>query len=396
MRIRPREGGSMKVAMLGIGQVPFSTRLEGDPMDAAGTALRLALEDAGIAPGDVDLAVAATVFEGPFQGQRMLMRLGMNGIPIINLENACSTGSNGIVEAARWIQAGEADIAVVIGVERLASKFASGPIPLDESLKTGSGSVAVDPFISQGMTFPSYYGLIAERHMALYGSTREDWATIAVKNREYGALNPFARFREAPTLAQVLESPIISSPLGKWDCAGNADGAAAIVLVSEKAARRYTRKPVWLRAAVLTTGELGDRLEHNPMVDASRVAYAQAGLGPEDVNVVEVHDNFSPAELECYEELGFCKRGEGHIYLRDGKSRVNGGGAAFNPGGGLLGRGHAPGATGIVQMHSIVRQLRQEAGPVQHDGARVGMTHTSGGGVMALAANVCVVTIATV
>jgi acetyl-CoA acetyltransferase len=395
MRIANR-AGSMKIALLGIGQVPFGKTLAGDPMDEAGKSLRLALQDAGVSPRDVDVAVAATVFEGPFQGQRILMRLGMNGIPTVNLENACSSGSNGIIEAVRWIQSGAADVAVVVGVERLASKFASGPIPLDESLKTGSGTAAADPFVSQGMTFPTYYGLIAERHMALHGSTRNDWAMIAVKNREYGALNPYARFREAPTLKEVLDSPIVSSPLGKWDCAGNADGAAALVLASETAARRYTRKPIWLRAAVMSSGELGDRLEHNPMVETSHAAYAGAGLGPKDINLVEVHDNFSPAELECYEQLGFCAEGEGHIYLREGRSRINGAGAAFNPSGGLLGRGHAPGATGIVQLHSIIRQLRQQAGSVQHEHARAGMTHTSGGGVMALAANVCAILIATV
>jgi benzoylsuccinyl-CoA thiolase BbsB subunit len=393
MRIHNLDTNPMKIAVLGVGQTPFTARMEGDPMDEAGTALRRALQDAGVSPRDVELAIGASVYEGPFQGQRILMRLGMNGIPIVNLENACSTGSTGIVEAARWIQAGEAELAVVVGVERLASKFATGPIPLDESLKTGSGGVASDPFVSQGMTFPSYYGLIAERHMAEHGSTREDWAVIAVKNREYATHNPNARFRSAPSLREVLEAPIISSPLGKWDCSGNADGAAAVVLASERAARRYSRKPVWLRAVAMASGELGDRLEHNPMVETAERAYTLAAVGPDDVDVVEVHDNFSPAELECYEELGFCKRGEGHLYLRAGYSRIGGSGAAFNPSGGLIGRGHAPGATGIVQFNSIVQQLRDAAGPLQHEGARVGMTHTSGGGVMALAANVCVITI---
>lgn len=381
----------LNVALLGAGQTPFTAKAEEDPMDLAATAIREALDDAGVPPGDVEFCAAGTAYEGPAQAQRILMRLGMNGIPVVNMENACSSGTGAIVEAARWIAAGEVDVALAVGVEYLASRFAAGPIPLDKSLKVEG----VDPYITQGMTFPSYYGLIAERHMALHGSTREDWAAISVKNREYGAANPLARFRKAPTLEEVLASPIISSPLGKFDCSGNADGAAAIVLVSEKAARRYGRKPVWLRAAAMASGELGDRLEHNPMVETSARAYAQANLGPEAVDVVECHDNFSPAELECYEELGFCEHGAGHHYLRAGRSRVNGPGVAFNPSGGLLGRGHAPGATGLAQMMSIMRQLRGEAGPVQHEGARVGLTHTSGGGLMALAANVSVVLIAT-
>ncbi len=395
MKIRMRDGGSMKVGLIGVGQTPFMKQAGRDPMDLAGEALRSALEDAGVPFGDVELAVAGTVYEGPFQGQRILMRLGMNGIPIVNVENACSTGTTAIVEAARWIQSGEADVAVAVGVELLASKFAKGPIPLGDSLKTGTASKTPDPFESSGMTFPSYYGLIAERHMALHGSTRRDWAEISVKNRRYGSLNPFARFKEAPSLEEVLAAPIISSPLGKWDCSANADGAAAIVLVSERAARRYTRKPAWLRAAAMASGELGDRLEHNPMIETSARAYQLAGIGPGDIDVAEVHDNFSPAELECYEQLGFAPEGEGHHYLRAGKPYINGGGAAFNPSGGLIGRGHAPGATGIVQLISVVNQLRGEAGPLQHDGAKAGLTHTSGGGVMDLAANVSVVMVAT-
>lgn len=385
----------LDIAVLGIGQTPFSKHADEDSIDLAGHALRMALRDGGVAPSAIGMVAAGTVYEGPFQGQRILMRLGMNGIPIINVENACSSGSTAIVEAIRWIQSGEVDVAAAVGVELFASRYARGPIPLGESLKGRSDRTASDPIVTQGLMLPSYYGLYAERHMALHGSTRADWAAIAYKNRMFGAKNPNARFQNAPSLEEILASPIISSPLGRYDCCGNADGAAAVVLANGQAARRHKRKPIWLRAAVMSSGELGDRYRHNPMKEASQRAFGQAGVEPSDVDVAEVHDNFSPAELECYEDLGFCPHGEGHIYLRKGRSGLNGGGAVFSPSGGLLGRGHAPGATGIVQLMSVIRQLRGDAGDVQQQNAKVGITHTSGGGVMALSANVCVMMVAT-
>jgi len=373
----------MNIAVLGIGQVPFTGPCPDDPPDLGARALEAALADAGVQPNELDLATFGSVYEHPFLGQRVLLRIGCSGIPIVNLENACSSGSTALVEAVRWIQAGEAEIAAAVGVEKLASKWSSGPIPFDPQ----------DIFGGQGLTMPSFYGLLAEHHIAHHGSTRADFAGIAAKNRSYGVHNPYALFRTPVTVEEVLAQPVISSPLGKLDCCANADGAAAVVLASARAARRHTTSPVWIRAAVMTSGRLGDRFDGDRMTPTAERAYELAGIGPADVDVVECHDNFSAAELECYEGLGFCARGEGHLYHRQGLASLNGGGTAFNPSGGLLARGHPSGATGPAQVGSVVRQLRGDAGPVQQEGARVGLTHTSGGGVMELQSNVCVVSI---
>jgi acetyl-CoA acetyltransferase len=279
----------------------------------------------------------------------------------------------------RWIEAGMADVALAIGVDKMASHFSSGPIDL-----VGER----DTFGAQGFTLPAMFGLLAEKHMAEHGSTREDFAEIALKNRTYAASNPYARFRKPPVLADILAAPIIATPLGKFDCCANGDGAAAVVLASEDYAKRHeTGRAVPIRAAELGGGTLGDRLEHDPMTPVAERAYERAGVGPEDIDVVECHDNFSVGEFEAYERLGFCKPGEAHLYLRAGRSRIGGPGAAFNPSGGLLGRSHPAGATGCAQLASVVSQLRGEAGVLQHDRARTGLVHTSGGGVLELQSN---------
>jgi acetyl-CoA acetyltransferase len=375
----------MKVAVLGAGQVPF-TGPSPLAMGALGaSAARAAILDAGLEVKDMQMASVGSVYEHPSAGQRVLLHLGLNGIPLVNLENACASGSAAAIEAMRWIQAGVVDVALVVGVDKMASHYSSGPIALVNE---------TDVFGAQGFTVPAYFGLIAEKHMADFGSTREDFATIAHKNRGYAAHNPDARFRQAPSLEEILASPIIASPLGKFDCCANGDGAAALVLASEAfVARSGARQPVWIRAAELGGGVLGDRLFDDPMTLLANQAYEAAGLGPQDIQVVECHDNFSVGEFEAYERLGFCPHGEAHLYLRAGKSRIGGAGAAFNPSGGLLGRSHPAGATGCVQIQSIVRQLRGQAGPLQHMDARVGLVQTSGGGVMELQSNATTVMI---
>ena len=378
----------MNVAVLGVGQVAF-TGPSNTPMgDLAGGAARAALADANIAASAIQMAAVGSVYEHPSVGQRVLLRLGLNGIPLANLENACASGTSAAIEAMRWIQSGEADVALVVGVDKMASYFSSGPIALvDET----------DIFGAQGLTVPAYFGLIAELHMAEFGSTREDFARISHKNRGYAAHNPYARFQSAPSFEEILASPIIASPIGKFDCCANGDGAAALVLASESYAMRHGgSRAVWIRTAELGGGVLGDRLFDDPMTGLAKKAYERAGLGPQDIQVVECHDNFSVGEFEAYERMGFCAHGEAHLYLRAGKSQIGGKGAAFNPSGGLLGRSHPAGATGCVQIASIVQQLRGEAGTLQHPGAKAGLVQTSGGGVMELQSNATTVMILTV
>ena len=377
----------MNIAVIGTGQVPFTGPTSTDIGDLGGAAARAAIANAGVSFSDIGIAVVGSAFDHPSIGQRVLLRLGLNGIPLVNVENACASSTAGTIEAIRWIELGAAEVALIVGVEKMATKFQSGPIALvDET----------DAFGAQGVTVPAIFGLIAERHMKLHGSTREDYARIALKNRRYAAHNPFARFRNAPTLEEILAAPTIASPIGRYDCCANGDGAAAIVIASASyVKRKASQKPVWIQAAELGGGVLGDRLFDDPMTKLARRAFERAGLGPNDVDVVECHDNFSIGELEAYERMGFCAEGEGHVYFRAGKSEIGGGGAAFNPGGGLLGRSHPAGATGCAQIASIFQQLRSEAGAVQHQDAKVGLVQTSGGGVMELQSNVTTVLIFT-
>lgn len=368
-----------RVAVLGTGQVPFTGPVATPMGELGATAARAAIADAGLTPRDIQMAAVGSVYEHPSCGQKVLLHMGLNGIPLVNLENACASGTAAAIEAMRWIQSGAVDVALVVGVDKMASYYTSGPIALVNE---------ADVFGAQGFTVPAYFGLIAEKHMADHGSTREDFAAIAHKNRGYAAHNPNARFRTPPTMQDVLSSPMIASPIGKFDCCANGDGAGALVLASESFARHVrARQPAWIRAAELGGGVLGDRLFDDPMTRLANKAYESAGIGPQDIQVVECHDNFSVGEFEAYERLGFCAPGEAHLYLRAGKSRVGGGGTAFNPSGGLLGRSHPAGATGCVQIASIVSQLRGSAGAVQQPGVRAGLVQTSGGGVMELQSN---------
>jgi acetyl-CoA acetyltransferase len=368
----------VSVAILGIGQTRFTGANDISLTALGAEASRNAVQDAGIDLNDIEVVIASSAFEHPGVGQRVLLGLGLNGLPLVNLENACASSTAAVVEGVRWIESGAADVALIIGVEKMATRFSQGPLELVDTS---------DPFGAQGVTVPALFGLLAEMHMHNHGSTREDFARIALKNRTYAAHNPNARFRKPPSLEEVLAQPMIATPIGKLDCCANGDGAAACILASETAVRRFGgARAVWIRAAEIGGGVLGDRLFDDPMTGLGQRAYERAGLGPTDIQVVECHDNFSVGELECYERLGFATEGEGHHFLRAGRSRI-GGEVAFNPSGGLLGRSHPAGATGCAQVASVVTQLRGEAGPVQQQGAKAGMVQTSGGGVMELQSN---------
>jgi acetyl-CoA acetyltransferase len=373
----------MTVFLLGFGQTPFTG---GSPLSLTqfgSVASRAALEDAGVEVGEIDFCAVGAAFEHPGVGQKVLLGLGLNGIPLVNLEGACASSGSGVIEAMRWIEAGAARIALVVGVEKMASRFKAGPLEL-----VGQ----THPFGAAGATLPSIFGMLAEYHMHAHGSTPEDFARITHKNRSYAQYNRFARFTKPPSLEEILAQPMIASPLRKLDCCANGDGAAALVLASEEVVRaRATARAVPIRAAELGGGVLGDRLDSDPMTTLADRAYAAAGVGPEDIDVVECHDNFSIGEFECYERLRFCPPGEGHEYLRAGKSSLEGDGAVFNPSGGLLGRSHPAGATCAAQFGSVMQQLRGEAGPMQRSGARLGIVQTSGGGVLELQSNTSVV-----
>ncbi|MEO6196550.1 MAG: thiolase family protein, partial [Dehalococcoidia bacterium] len=226
--------------------------------------------------------------------------------------------------------------------------------------------------------FMDFYAAFARSHMAKYGTTKEQFARIAVKNHYHGSLNPHAQYREVYSLEDVLASPTVAEPLTRLMCSPIGDGAAAAVLVSPEVARQITTKPVWVRASVLGSGF--DRLpgEDDVTVTMAKKAYEMAGVGPEDLNVVECHDASAPAELVLYEELGLCARGEGGKLI-DSKATYIDGPIPVNPSGGLISKGHPIGATGVAQIYEIFMQLRGEAGERQVKNPKVGLTENGGG-----------------
>jgi len=243
-----------------------------------------------------------------------------------------------------------------------------------------------------GRVMPAAFAMIAQRHMHSYGTTREQMAKVAVKNRRNAMKNPRCHLKKELTVEEVLASPMIADPLTRFSCCPISDGAAAVIIASASMARRLAAKPVEIAASVLNSGLrtphgiVDDRSEMS--VRAATRAYELAGVGPQDIDVCEMHDPFTIAELVHYEDLGFCKPGEAGHFIDEGRSEI-GGDVAVSPSGGLLAKGHPLGATGVAQIAEIFWQLRGEAGGYQVPDARLGLAHTVGGGVSKLESGAC-------
>lgn len=361
------------VSVIGVGMIPFGKYLDRSLADIGWPAVKAAISDAGIKAANIEAAFCGTALGGMMAGQRILARLGITGIPVANIENACSSSSTALRQGVMAIRSGEYDVVLVIGVEKL-SKFGGGTLPLEEE----------DWEVSQGMVMPALYAMRANRYMHDFGLRPEQLAMVAVKNRAHGAQNPDAQMRKPVTVDEVMNSRPIADPFTLLQCCPTGDGAAAIVLSASSIAPRFRKDGIQVRASDLTSGKFlpGYRDMTTPeiTVRGAREAYEEAGLGPEDVNVAEVHDAFTIAELLYYEAFGFCERGEAGALLESGATTL-GGRVPFNPSGGLLAKGHPIGATGAAQVVEIVRQLRGEAGARQVMDAKVGLSHATGGGI---------------
>jgi acetyl-CoA acetyltransferase len=361
------------VYVVGAGMTPFKPHPDVEVHELARQAAWDAIVSSGVAPADIELAYAGHAYQGQCFGQKVLLKIGIVGLPVVNCENACASGASAVWGVYNAIKAGQADIGIAIGAEKLASAK-GGFTPL----------VADDLESSMGRVMPAVFSMMARKHMERYGTTPTQLAKIAVKNRRNGILNPYSPWRDEITVDQVLASPIIADPLTRLSCCPVSDGASAVILASEKVARRYTSKLVEIRSAVLASGirnGVGMADDNSEMtVRAAKRAYEQAGIGPNDVDLCELHDPFTIAELVHYEDLGFCAPGEGGRYVDEGRFEI-GGDVAVSPSGGLLARGHPLGATGVAQIAEMFWQLRGEAGDRQVPNARVGLAHTVGGGV---------------
>lgn len=369
------------------GMVPFGKYRDRPVEDLARTAILAALEDGGIGRQDVGEAFCGSVYGGMLIGQRILRDLGMPGIPVTNVENACSSGSTALREAVSAVALGRTDTALVIGVEKL-SALGSGTIPLE----------ATDLEVGQGMVMPGLYAMRARRYMHETGATATHLAQVAVKARRNAAHNPYAQFRTPVTVEQVLGSRMIADPLTLFMCCPTGDGAAAVVVTNAERARRNGGTPIRVAASVLQSGYyktgFRDMASSELTTRTSRLAYEQAGLGPGDLSLAEVHDAFTIAEVMYYEALGLCGKGEGKDLLARDETGVTGR-IPVNPSGGLLSRGHPLGATGLAQVCEAVWQLRGQAGARQVAGAKVALTHCTGGGISGVDHGACSVHIFT-
>ncbi len=374
------------VHVVGAGMTRFGKHPDRDAADLGAAALMEAVDDAGIDPRVVEAAYVGHVFQGMVTGQRVLAQVGLAGLPLANVENACSSGATAIREASLAIRAGENDVVVAIGTEHLTSKF-QGALTPDPS----------DPEAAVGATMPSVYAMRARRYMEEYGMTREQLALIPVKNKGNAARNPLAHFRTPITVEEVLESRPIADPLRLHDCSPVTDGAAAVILMSDRAAKKYANgRAVRLAASALRTGSVDTTptsMTFEPLTWATaQDAYERAGVGPGDVDFAEVHDCFSIAEVLRVEGLGLFEQGTYPDAVERGDAHI-GGRLPVNPSGGLIGKGHPLGGTGVAQVVELVRQLRGECGDRQIEGAKVGLAHCRGGKAVGIEGAACTVQI---
>lgn len=353
--------------VLGAGMVPFGRHPDTPVEELGGWACLAALEDAGLGPGSLNAAYCGHVAQGMTLGERILDRVGLAGVPVANFENACASSSTALHFACLSVSAGQYDVVLVVGAE----KMKHGLLPLGHLLEN-------DLDVLVGRTVPARSALFANRYAVEFGLTPEDLAAVAVKNSRNAALNPYAQLRQSVTIEEVLAAPMIATPLTRLMCCPTSDGAAAVVVGSAAVARRLRHRAVEIVASHLQGGEcLGTRKVGNSTARAAAAVYTRAGLGPGDVDLVEALDHTVMAEILLYEDLGFCSPGDGVELVRHGETGREGR-VAFSPGGGLLKRGHPLGATGVAQVAEAVWQLRGEAGARQVPGARVALTHAAG------------------
>ena len=368
------------VAVIGVGVTKFGKH-ERTSAELFAEAAADALLDAELTPGAVQALYYGNVVGSETEhqlhtGPQAASILGIPAIPTTRFEAACASSHAAFRHAVMEIAADVSDVVLVGGAERVLN------VPTAES--TEYFAYASDAIWEQtlGLTFPGVFALIARAHMEKYGTTEEQMAAVAVKNHKHGTLNPKAQFQKAITVEQVLQSAYIADPLKLFDCCPFTDGGAAVVLASEEVARKRTRAVRVLASAAASDWMLlGDKrdLARVPATErAAAAAYSQAGLRPADVDVVELHDCFTIAEIVATEGLGLFEPGAGGRAAAEGRTSL-GGAIPVNPSGGLKAKGHPIGATGAAQIAEIVTQLRGEAGPRQVDEARVGLTHTLGG-----------------
>jgi acetyl-CoA acetyltransferase len=379
-----------KVFVIGVGMTKFEKpgSKEWDYPDMVKESGTKALDDAGVSYDEIEQAFAAYCYGESTSGQEALYGIGMSGIPIVNVNNNCSTGSTALFLARQLIAGGMADCALAIGFEKmekgsLGLKWGDRRMPMSRQFEQ---MVELRGF---GNSPPAaqIFGNAGREHMERYGTTAEQFAKIGHKNHKHSVNNPYSQFRDEYTLEQILEAPMVYEPLTKLQCCPTSDGSAAAVLASEEFVKSHglEAQAIEIAGQAMTTDRdvtLTDRssisLAGADMTrQASRKAYEESGLGPEDVQVIELHDCFSANEMITYEALGLCPEGAAGKLVDEG-AVTYGGQWVVNPSGGLISKGHPLGATGLAQCAELTWQLRGKADARQVDGAKAALQHNLG------------------
>lgn len=364
------------VAIVGVGMIKFGRYPEQQVTKLAGQACLLALKDAGVTLKEIELMVSGNLNQAnAMVGQRVLREIGQTGIPVVNVSNACATGSTAVREAYMAVASGAYDVTLAVGSEQM------GKMGLLGGGGSGGGGVSPEGIAGSGL-MPAVFGQAGVEHMRKYGTTAEQFAKVAVKNHKHSMANPYSQYQVEMSLEDVMNARVVAWPNTLYMCCPTGDGSAAMVLMSMEKAKQYTNKPVKISASVLTSDPWTERDLTLPDVNtltrnAAKQAYEQAGIGPEDLNVVELHDCFATAELLHYENLGLCAEGEAGRLIDEGETAI-GGRIPVAPSGGLLSKGHPLGATGVANICEVVWHLRGEAGDRQVEGAKVGLAHVIG------------------
>ncbi|MFV3131997.1 thiolase family protein [Niveispirillum sp. KHB5.9] len=383
----------------GVGMTPFGRHLDRTLSSLAHQAINEALDDAGIPIGRIQAVWAGNAGAGIVTGQALiagqvaLRGLGLGGVPVVNVENACATASTAFQQAATMVTLGAYDVVLAFGVEKLYHEDKERPMRVYMGATDIDHPEQLDAYLTGDLSdvdrvaapkdrrsvFMDIYARMARDYMAASGATQRDFATVSAKNSRHGARNPLAQFRDELTVEQVLAARPIAFPLTLPMCSPIGDGAAAAVIVSPRAAAELgLPAPVHIRSAVLNSGFDPAPGRASVTTETAENAFALAGITPGDIDCLELHDATAPAELIYYEALGLCPPGGGPDLLRSGATTF-GGRVVVNPSGGLVRKGHPIGATGLAQIFELTRQLQGRCGARQVEGARVAVAENGGG-----------------
>ncbi|SHK55358.1 Acetyl-CoA acetyltransferase [Desulfatibacillum alkenivorans DSM 16219] len=390
-----------EAAIVGAGMTPFGRHPEKGIKDLVRGAVELALEDAGVEPGILEAAYVGSAAPGLMTGQEQikaqvtLSAMGIDSIPMYNVENACASSSSALNLAWTAVSAGIFDCVLAVGFEKLYDENRlKSYMALGTAMDIEMGQKYMEDFQEKlGLTdkvfsdeagakksvFMDMYAFYTRRYMEQYGLTQEHFAKIAVKSHKNGALNPNAHYRKEVTLDQVLNSGDVSFPLTRMMCSPVSDGSAAVIVCSKEKAAQIAKKPVWIEASVLGSGKLGYDMDDTLTRRVGLKAFKAAGITPQDVDVIEIHDATSPSEIIALIELGVCPPHEAPKWIDEGYMELDGK-MPVNTSGGLASKGHPIGATGLAQVYEVVNQLRGTAGERQaQNNPKIGMTQNGGG-----------------